>query len=857
MSQQGISSVVNRRLLRSMLLFYCVIVVAITIFSAVWMHSQLIQNVNFAVTSIGHHVTAYIEDAGYSLANVAHKSKNYSSEDLKTLMADMLAVNPQFLRMAFLGFDGRILLSVPPGASNADFSLPMTPFPGSPLAVSHPFPSEATGRLVVYLGHFAHDRQRVIGELDLNQLREHLQSFKPYVEGSIILTDAFGTLISHEDDSAVARQENLGDLPPIRDSGSSPHTTLAHDAQGWNFVTSLRLPGAGWVVLAKTPIGVILGPLARFLAALLAILIGLLCLLNFRLRRVLARQVVEPLERFTQTIARVKSGDYAVVHGASSNLAELSQVETEFAAMAKAVQAREASIRDAANRFQALFTAVQDPILVAARDSGMIVECNSAAEHYFKISRQDFVGSHQDVLQPDRSLAACGLTNDSPSHISGQGLQRDVSLRDALGGCLTADINSASFELDGADYLLSVFHDVTERNKAHEALLRAMNEAEASSRAKSIFLANMSHEIRTPLNGIYGMLQLLQTVVRDAEHKQYIEIGLKATRRLTGLLSDILDLSRIESGRLSVSEKKFEVLTLEEAVLELFQIPAREKGLALSFTVNPAMPRVLVGDESRVRQILFNLVGNAIKFTEAGEVAVEVHPLSSILDQRFHVLFMVRDTGIGIADEQLRTIFDPFVQVEESCVRRYQGAGLGLSIVAKLVRLLGGGLTMDSEPGKGTTLYVSLPFAMPSALPAPDAKRHGDAPASGKVRVLVVDDDSTTSFVVMTHLEKSGHSVVVARNGRECLSKLQDEAFDLVLMDIQMPEMDGIQATRAIRFDSRHEAIRDIPIIALTAYAMSSDREKFLAAGMDDYIAKPVDMQHLMEVIERVLEKRR
>jgi two-component system, sensor histidine kinase len=258
-----------------------------------------------------------------------------------------------------------------------------------------------------------------------------------------------------------------------------------------------------------------------------------------------------------------------------------------------------------------------------------------------------------------------------------------------------------------------------------------------------------------------------------------------------------------------------------------------------------------------VRQILFNLVGNAVKFTQSGVVRVEAVPLSSMTDPLFRLLFIVRDTGAGIPDDQLKSIFEPFVQGEGSFVRRYQGAGLGLSIVARRVKLLDGQLAIESEPGQGTAVYVSLPFAMPSLAdregftrPCPP-KPQGDA-----LRILFAEDDSVTRLTVKKLLEKAGHAVSVAVNGREALEQLERAPFDLILMDIQMPEMDGVEATRIIRFADRFESVREVPIIAMTAYAMSGDRERFLGAGMDGYIAKPVDIDQLKALIGQVMSSR-
>jgi PAS domain S-box-containing protein len=403
--------------------------------------------------------------------------------------------------------------------------------------------------------------------------------------------------------------------------------------------------------------------------------------------------------------------------------------------------------------------------------------------------------------------------------------------------------------------LAVMFMDITVRKRTEEELRSTKDAAETASLAKSEFLANMSHEIRTPLNGILGMLQLLQTTNQDDEQREYVLTAIRSSKRLASLLSDILDLSRIEAGKMSLREERFETKSLKDAVLDLFSIAAKEMGLELGFELNEHLPRVIMGDETRVRQILLNLVGNAIKFTLNGFVRVAAIPLPGGTHEVMRVLFTVSDSGIGIDDEQLSHIFEPFVQGESSYVRRYQGAGLGLSIVARLVKVLGGDIAVESEAETGTTFYLSIPFKLP---PLHAAKPVPKAPAieSGAgLRILFAEDDSVTHLTIKRLLEKSGHSVTVAVDGADALRILEQEQFDLILMDIQMPVMDGVEATREIRFKDRFATVRDIPIIAVTAYAMEGDRDKFLGIGMNDYISKPVDIEALKAVIAKVMRK--
>ena len=449
--------------------------------------------------------------------------------------------------------------------------------------------------------------------------------------------------------------------------------------------------------------------------------------------------------------------------------------------------------------------------------------------------------------------------------------------------CIAAVCNKQSDYIEADLQQLEAFIGgawlILQRHEFTRELQRARDEAILANRVKDEFLANVSHELRTPLNGILSMLQLLDMFPLTGQQQEYVRTASTSGQALLRILSDILDFSRIASGRMELDNDIFDLKGTVKSSLNLFHGQAAEKGLDFHVVLDDKIPPALIGDDARVRQIIFNIVGNALKFTDKGSITVECSLLRDTPSSGpVRVYLAVKDTGIGIAQEEQSKIFQAFTQLDSSSTRKRHGTGLGLSIVQRLVSLMNGGITVESEPGKGTAIHCSLRFDLPRETPLPKYE-YSEVPEVQEAMpldILVAEDDEVGRFAIRSFLEKAGHRPVCVENGKQALEALMLYPFHCLFTDIQMPEIDGLELVsriRARRLDDitpsektreklravipgDYEAILvipdDITVISVSAHAMSGDKERFIKSGMDFYISKPLIMNDLISLLGQI-----
>jgi signal transduction histidine kinase len=483
-------------------------------------------------------------------------------------------------------------------------------------------------------------------------------------------------------------------------------------------------------------------------------------------------------------------------------------------------------------------------------DAELLVEMLGGEEKGLRVARADSMAQAESYLKESCDADVILLDLGLPDSDGLDSLDRAVRAAPHLPIVVLTGLEDEALGVEAVrkgaqDYLL--------KGQTSPALLvrmiRHAVERNRLSEARSQFLANVSHELRTPMNAILGMIDLalrddLKPTARDC-----LNTARESADLLLGLLNNLLDSAKIESGNLELEVAPLSVYRVLEQTARVLAVRASEKGLAFHWHTPENLPQAVLGDKLRLRQVLLNLGGNAIKFTEQGEVTMTVR-VESFTAEEARLEFAVRDTGVGIPPGDLERIFKPFAQAEASTARRFGGTGLGLSISANLVTMMGGRLWAESELGHGSTFYftVSLPLAAELRASRADSQTHAEV--ASPLRVLLVEDNPASQKLATYILREAGHAAEVAENGEQALRLLAETSYDMILMDVQMPVMDGLTTTAVIR--AREDGSRRVPIIAMTARAMKGDRERFLAAGMDGYISKPIDSGEMIALIARL-----
>ncbi|MFC1859204.1 PAS domain S-box protein [Thermodesulfobacteriota bacterium] len=530
------------------------------------------------------------------------------------------------------------------------------------------------------------------------------------------------------------------------------------------------------------------------------------------------------------------------------------------------------ALKESEARMRAIVDTAVDGI-VTTDDHAIVQLFNPAAERIFGYASEEVIGRNVNILMPEpyRTEHNTYLENYLRTGIAKViGIGREVWGRRKDGATFPIYLAVSEVRLENQRLFTGIIRDITQIKKAEVELKRAKEEAEVANRAKSDFLASMSHEIRTPMNAIIGVAELFRETPLNDEQIEYIDILRAAGENLLNIINDILDLSKVEAGKIELESFDFSLKELVEESCDLMRIKAQEKELGLNCYIDPDVPYSLVGDPTRIHQVLLNLIGNAVKFTTTGEISIclmrlrqssqmpgpdkkEDAPAAVVGGKsEAELLIFVRDTGIGIASENLESVFDSFNQADSSTTREYGGTGLGLTISRKLVELMGGRIWVESTLGQGSTFFFTIPLKESENSTKAAKLRKDDLLSDTRpLHILLVDDSEDNRQLIQAYLKKLPYQIDLAENGKIAVEKFMTGEYDLVLMDLQMPVMDGYEATRKIREWEKAHRDEIIPIIALTAHAFHEDGQKSINSGCTDHLTKPIKKMVLLENIQK------
>ncbi|HOL04793.1 MAG TPA: response regulator [Syntrophorhabdaceae bacterium] len=694
--------------------------------------------------------------------------------------------------------------------------------------------------------------------------------------GYVYLFDKDRRIIIHPDRSRIMKQDvpvgvnKLFDMAIEGFEGTDETVT----SRGLHAITSFkRLTNKDWILGANYPVKEAYSSI-RKAQWYLGWFTGIGIAVSIIIIIFLMRGFLNPLSILTRQIQEIGEGTYETRSVKVNGAGEIGELASSFNEMLKKLSEREdalkttlKSLKEREARIRAILDNTVEGI-ITINEEGIIEDFNPAAEHIFGYSAQEVIGRDVNILMPEpynrehkeyiKRYLATGETKVIGARIEIVGRRKD-------GGIFPMEISVSEVKIGDRRIFTGLLRDITERKQTEEELIKARDLAEAANKAKSNFLASMSHEIRTPMNAIIGMADLLMDTKLSDDQLRYIQVFKNAGENLLNIINDILDISKIEAGHLEIESTGFDIIELIEKTCEFMSSKGHEKGLEVACRIQKDVPQYLIGDPVRIRQVLTNLMGNAIKFTEKGEVVVEV----SLVEKGFRakdsvikhmaegspplhgdvtLMFSVRDTGIGIPEDKINTIFDKFTQVDASITRKYGGTGLGLTISKSLVRLMGGDLWVESEVGKGSTFSFTIPFSIQESCPERPYDRRKEIK---NLKVLIIDDNATNRMILTETISNWCREVQEAEDGLQGIKKLKDAKqkgipFGLLLLDYHMPGMDGLEVVEMIRKDP---SISETPIIMLTSDYARQHSSRLKDLNIPSFITKPIKRSELLTAI--------
>jgi PAS domain S-box-containing protein len=669
-------------------------------------------------TALNRYLDIFVSDAHSDLASLARLEGRNEPDLFLVAIRQVQESLTRFKRIVLVDVDGIVRFAHPPGFVGVDFPVL---FPSeSNSTMSRPVYSDDTGSLTILMREKTASGKMIAGELNLDALLEHLQHFSLDLHGTVVaVTDGFGNLIAHPNMALVRQQTNIGDWRIFKEASDIGAVSVQAFRDGSLVSDSVsQLSGHQWRVILSTNLWQALSGTLKIVAVIEFLLVAYFLILFLSVKRSLNLRIIGPIVEFSKSMTDLAASQKSDPP-APTPFQELGLIEREFRQAISVVLESQARLR------------TSQTILEQAQSIGRMgswhldltqnrLTWSDETYRIFGATQDEFEPSYDlflDIVHPD-DRAAVHHAYASSIEESRESYEIEHRIVRKDDGEIRFVIERCVHERDAAGMVIrsiGMVQDITDRKNAEQALERAKEASESASRAKSEFLANMSHEIRTPLNGIMGMLQLLETTTLDEEQLHFCSLGIQSTNRLTSLLSDILDLSRVEASMMLIRSNLFNLHSALTQAIDLFVPVAVQTCVTLTRHLDPGLPIWVVGDSIRLQQVLTNLIGNSFKFTKSGHVHVEAYALPARSNDTLRVFFTIEDTGCGIAAEELGNLFQPFTQVSQGYTRNHQGAGLGLTISKQLVGLMGGNMTVESEEGIGTTFAFCVTFGNGSA----------------------------------------------------------------------------------------------------------------------------------------------